>query len=282
MQLDAALYTRLKPFGVNGALSPAAFEQALAQEIVQHVQRLRAECSVRARHHFVTSTVLTSSMNRANPSWAGLSQAIERQQGYAPLCYINAYECTGWGYILRLAERLNLRDQPILISILDVNAFGMSCWNQHEQWGQSGFGLATLLVRLAPTSAAASGALQISASTGANPFNHFALAVRKQLLADAGLCAVMPFFPRATQALFDRILESFPHLPDRHPQWGHCFGSDPWLSIILSHREGYDLHQHGQMLACSLAYSGYFSLAKVQIAKAGLFDLLPSVQEQSA
>ena len=279
MLLDSAIYTKLQHFPVNAALDPAAFENALGREMLAHTQRLSQHGALKVKHHFVTSTVLTSSLNRAKPSWQGLSQAIQRQGGQAPLCYINAYECTGWGYILRLMQQLKLYDQPVLISILDVNAFDMTCWNQHEQWGNSGFGLATLLLRLTADHAA-SDQLQISASTGTNPFNHFALAVRKQLSADQGLCAAMPFFPRATQELFDRILLNFPHLADRHPQWGHCFGSDPWLSIILSQREGYDFNQHQQIMACSLAFSGYFSLAKVTLTNGGLFDVLPSIQEQ--
>jgi len=248
--------------------------------MAQHVQTISKQCGVKVKHHFVTSTVLTSALNRANPSWQGLSKAIHRQLGQVPLCYINAYECTGWGYILRLMRQLELSGQPVLISILDVNAFDMTCWNQHEQWGDSGFGLMTLLLRNTVDDVEAAEQLQISASTGTNPFNHFALTVRKQLMTDETLCAAMPFFPRTTQALFDRILANFPHLADRHPQWGHCFGSDPWLSILLSHREGYDFNQHSQILTCSLAYSGYFSLARIRPKQDGLFNLLPSVQEQ--
>lgn len=279
MILESAIYSKLHPFHVNGALDPTGFETALGSEIAHHLARLRMHTGLTARHHFITSTVLTSSMNRATPSWQGLTRAIQTQGANAPLCYINAYECTGWGYILRLMQQLQLFDQAVLISILDVNAFDMTCWNQHEQWGNSGFGLATLQVQLSKHDHSASDTLQISASTGNNPFNHFALAVRKQLMADETICAAMPFFPQATQILFDRILSRFPHLSDRHPQWGHCFGSDPWLSMILSHRDGYDFSQHQHVLACSLAYSGYYSLAKLTLADGGLFDVIPALQE---
>ena len=279
MILESALYARLHPFQMNGAFNPDGFENALAGELVHQARILREHTGTQAQHHFVTSTVLTSAMNRRAPSWQGLTRAIQAEGGHAPVCYINAYECTGWGYILRLIQQLGLYGQPVLISILDVNAFDMTCWNQHEQWGDSGFGLATLQLRLSAADHAETQTLQISTSTGNNPFNHFALAVRKQLMADQHLCASMPFFPKATQALFDRILANFPHLPDRHPQWGHCFGSDPWLSIILSHREGYDFSRHEQVLACSLAFSGYFSLARLTLDDAGLFDVIPARQE---
>lgn len=277
MLLESALYTKFDSQHINGAIDPKGFEDWLSQEIAAHHQKITEHCNINVAHHFITSTVLTNSLNRKQPSWDTLGQAIQSQTGLAPIAYLNAYECTGWGYIFRLIQQLNITDKPILISILDANAFQLDCWKYHEQWGDSGFGLGTLLVRHSGDQ----GQLHISASTANNPFTQFAMTVRKELATDNTLCAAMPFFPAHTQALFDRILASLPHLQDHHPQWGHCFGSDPWLSIILSHCKGYDFNQYSSVLACSLAYSGYISLAKVQLANEGLFTLSPSLLEQA-
>lgn len=276
MILESALYTKLSAFKANAAYVPDLFESLLAEELKQHMVALDSVLKEPIQRHFMTSTVLTGSMNRPQPSWQGLNLAIQKEGGIEPVCSINAYECAGWGYIFRLMKQLKLINTPVLISILDINAFDMTCWNYHPQWGQSGFGLASLAVRMTEEDLQTND-LHISASTGANPFNHFALAVRKELMSDQNLCAAMPFFPKATQTLFDRILADYPHLPDRHPMWGHCFGSDPWLSMILSHQEGYDFAQHSKLLACSLAFSGYFSLAKIKLAENGLFKVIPSI-----
>lgn len=278
MLLESALYTKFDQHHINGAIDPHGFEQWLSQEVASHNEKISEHCNTKIKHHFITSTVLTNSLNRAQPSWGSFAQAIQDKTGLLPTTALNAYECTGWGYVFRLIQQLNICQEPALISILDVNTFQLDCWKYHQQWGNSGFGLGTLLVR----NPGDLGQLHISSSTANNPFTQFAMEVRKQLTADASLCAAMPFFPKHTQALFDRLLANLPHLEDHHPQWGHCFGSDPWLSIIMSHRKAYDFDQHSALLACSLAYSGYISLAKIQLAKAGIFELSPSLLEQAS
>lgn len=275
MHVEALLYTQLDPLPCHAATAPEQLEQWLALQMSQHTRRILSHGGDKPRHHFVSSTSLANSLNRNRMNWSRWSRACQQHHGIQPTAFMNAYECAGWGYALRLARHLDLSDGPLMVSIIDINAYGQDYWVAHEKWGRSGFGLCTLMIH----DTGEQDALRIANFAGNQAFTYFAMDIRKKLAADPKLCAALPFFPQKTQQLIGRTLGEFPRLTDRHDQWGHCFGADPWLAILSAMKEGEDISQYEAMLTCSLAFCGYYSLARVTLARDGLFDFLPVLEE---
>lgn len=75
----------------------------------------------------------------------------------------------------------------------------------------------------------------------------------------------MPFFPDTTRLTLRKFLGEVAILPHFHEEYGHCFGSDPWISLV-KHFEGSRRAGEEHVLAASLALNGYFSTAHVTVA----------------
>jgi hypothetical protein len=93
--------------------------------------------------------------------------------------------------------------------------------------------------------------------------------MREMLKVRSALKLAQPFFPSHVTELFYRLLPGTDHLPDLHPRFGHCFGADPWLSILTdapnsAPGQGY--------LAASVALNGYWALAEVGVDPVGQYS----------
>ncbi|MGI0503052.1 hypothetical protein ABY44_08320 [Burkholderia sp. ZZQ-2] len=82
--------------------------------------------------------------------------------------------------------------------------------------------------------------------------------------------AALPFFPATSRRALLASVGKTPLLPDGHGLFGHAFGSDPWLSVLLAYRDG-DTPRRAAV--CSLALNGYYAVADVAFAPDATFSL---------
>ncbi|MCO7225538.1 hypothetical protein [Pleionea sp. CnH1-48] len=210
--------------------------------------------------HFLCSTMIELPFTSGALQWNDIRKNIRKDDIPMPCTYVNAYECASWGYSLRyFLTRPSSR--YLLVSILDANLMDFEFWRHNENWGHSGFGLCTLLLE-ADDSAMES--LTTGCATTYNSTAEFATIIRRHMMSVEDVTLALPFFPDHIRQIFTRMLNGSPQLPDLHEQYGHCFGSDPWLTI-LQHGLDNTIQEQQDFLACSIALNGYFSMAQVSI-----------------
>lgn len=206
--------------------------------------------------HYLCSTIVDMCFSAGQVRWADLAA-----QPGAPQTFVNAYECASWGYALRHAFRKRPEARFALVSILDANVHNFEFWVYNPNWEHSGFGITTLLVERDP---AVPADLLTGYASGGNPMMEFAVAVRRAAQARGGTTLSMPFFPAHIGAMLSRVLDKTDRLPDLHPRFGHCFGSDPWVGLLAAH-DAAPVDGERKFLACSLALNGYHCSASVTL-----------------
>ena len=216
--------------------------------------------------HFLCSTMVELAFTTGHLSWETVAAMLAKQGEHQPDTYINAYECASWGYSLRHylqnpAKQKSATSRFLLVSIIDANVYDLEFWRYNENWHESGFGITTVLLEV---TGELSNELIASCAKTYNSMAEFATVVRRTSATRENCTLAMPFFPDHIQQMFDKLLAEQPRLADRHGDWGHCFGSDPWLSI-LTHSLDNPITEPQQYLACSLALNGYYAMAEVTV-----------------
>lgn len=69
-----------------------------------------------------------------------------------------------------------------------------------------------------------------------------------------------------------KCLGDAPVHPDGHARFGHAFGSDPWISLLL-HRCAPGAPAAARAIVGSLALNGYFAIAEIGYDAAARFRL---------
>ncbi|MFE8073096.1 hypothetical protein QQM79_18700 [Marinobacteraceae bacterium S3BR75-40.1] len=259
--LNGAVYTPYRdPVFPRKCTADEMFKE-LSAVIGQHEAALGAPAAASGIPHLISSTIVEMPFTTGTVHWNDWREQLSHTCRNVPAAFTNAYECAGWGYLLRYLAKTRPSQRHCLITVFDVNLFNMSYWLENPNWEQSGFGILTLLFERPD------GDLPLQTGFGKthNPVAEFAIAVRNELKREPASAVALPFFPEGVRALFERTLKNEPRLPDLHPEWGHCFGSDPWLSLIHHRKSG--KIQDEPVLCCSLALNGYYSLARVVTAK---------------
>lgn len=205
--------------------------------------------------HYLCSTMIEACFTTGQISWPDARAALG-EFPHAATAMVNAYECASWGYALRHAFRRHPEQRYFLVTVLDANVYHFSYWLANPAWGASGFGALTLLVERAGDAGVVT-----AGAHGSNALMEFGLAVRKERKDKSDRVLSLPFFPEPARLALARAAGDGAALPDRHDAVGHCFGSDPWLSLIM---EG-DAGRGRRYLMCSLALNGYFALADVTV-----------------
>lgn len=234
---------------------------------------LSATEQAQIERHFLCSTMIDLPFTTGDISWPVVSEMLAQHGGKQPDNFINAYECASWGYSLRhyLSQHSQQKNDQrfLLVSIVDANLYDLEFWRYNEHWHESGFGITTVLLEV---TAPLSNELCIGSAVTHNSMAEFATIVRRTATTRENCELAMPFFPQNIQQMFDKLLVNQTRLPDLHSQWGHCFGSDPWL-CILSHCLDNEVTEDKQYLACSLALNGYYAMAEVTVTPQTRFYL---------
>jgi hypothetical protein len=282
--LESAIYRAADDWGALVHRGKRAMVDALGSVIGQQVETAMQGVDRRElRANMVVTTMLDMPFTSGWLVWSDLREAMRRHTDACPETLLSAYECSSWGFALRYAKSLERpgRELPplVLLTIIDINIFNLSHWVENPNWGRSGFGIATVLLRCTEQDN-----LSCHIAKAANGFGEFCVDLRSRMLADAGLIVTPPFFPPNISALYDRLLPPARLLPNRVDTWGHSFGADPWISLIerrWSNPEQLD----DRYLATSVSLNGYWCTAELHIGKGRNFQLLerlPCPQETPA
>lgn len=249
-----------------------AFEwltQLLATQTTQVIETLSPQQRIQIDRHFLCSTMVELPFTTGDIPWSTVATMLAKHGNYQADTFINAYECASWGYSLRHYLQHSQQSQFLLVSIIDANIFDLEFWRYNEHWHESGFGITTILLEV---STKVTNEVITQCANTHNSMAEFATVIRRHANGLKNTTLAMPFFPKNIQQMFDKLLVNQTRLADLHQQWGHCFGSDPWLSI-LSHCLENPVMEDQSYLACSLALNGYFAMAKVNVTPSTQFIL---------
>jgi len=242
--------------------------KGIGKVISDQVQQVTAELSkfeiTQIDRHFLCSTMLELPFTSGDVS---LDVFIDTENPIPPTSFINTYECASWGYSLRhylnQLDEKSVHNRYLIFSILDVNALRLSFWKENENWGDSGFGLCTVLLKVEALDTAKQAVTASCAQTW-NATPEFATIIRRSTVGRDDLTLSLPFFPETIRQIFDKLLANHNKLPDRHSMWGHVFGSDPWLNVIQEVCEK-GISDKQTLMACSIALNGYYCFTEFDI-----------------
>ena len=260
----ASLWRVAYPFAMPGS-SALENTRALTAGLSTHLAELqRMRKGEAPQLHVICSTILSALLVDSDVLAAELAIGVRsKTKGWPQPMIVSAYECASWGYALRyLASRRC--DGDVVISIVDVDIHNFTHWERHSAWGASGFGVTSMWLDLAPTVA---DCIRAGAARSANGLMELGRAIVEfNGTVPAGVAVHAPFFPTATRSMLERVTTGVILAPDRHPQYGHCFGSDPWISLITDLMERGDAAADDTVVLCSLALNGYFAIAGLKVA----------------
>lgn len=268
--LRRGIYLRhMPPHNAAGGVPPSHLQDALGDHLGNCIAQAFAQWDgPPPAVHYCCSTMIDFPFSTGAINWNGLRARIAEHTPFGPHTLVNGYECASWGYCLRHGLRHHANEGPLVISIVDLNLLNLTFWQENPNWGASGFGMATLVFD--PPSACAATAVQAGHARTHNMIAEFALAMRKAVAANPEVRLAKPFFPDSITQIFLRQLPHASHLPDEHPTLGHCFGADPWISII---RDAGTPPSSNNYLAASAALNGYWALACVRTVSDGQYFL---------
>ncbi len=189
-----------------------------------------------------------------------------------PSLFVNAYECATWGYVLKYLLKKHPENKYFMITIIDANIYNFEFLNFSSEWGQSGYGATTLLIEK-------KGDMRDELITGGaeaidNPMNRFAMAVYKTSISRKDKILSLPFFLDEVMQVLKSMVKNLNVLPNRYPDWGHCFGSDPWISIIHDVISIPQITKDKNYFVCSYSLHGFYSFLEIDITPESIVSLI--------
>jgi hypothetical protein len=253
--LPQPLFDERKP--INDCMLMLA--DILGPQVNQLVEQTGIDAS-KLKRHFLCSTMIEMPFTSRQVKWQDIAERLSQYGEHQPETFVNAYECASWGFSLRHYLK---QDNPeyMILSIIDANVYDLEFWRYNEHWEHSGFGITTVILQLEKP---LTNELTIGSAVTHNGVAEFATVVRRTTMKNPGSTVALPFFPQNVQMMFKKLLRGQPSLPDLHAQHGHCFGSDPWLSL-LKHALVNKIEKPERFMACSVALNGYYALAEIMM-----------------
>ena len=250
----------------------------LAQSLGSQVNQLIMQTGIPATEfsrHFLCSTMIELPFTTGSVKWQDIAAQLKQYGDHQPDTFVNAYECASWGYSLRhslmqeklkQAEPKQSQSRCVIVSIMDANVYDFEFWRYNDHWEHSGFGITTVILEV---TAPLTDEMTIGSAVTHNGVAEFATVVRRTMMKKSGAVVALPFFPVNVQRMFEKLLRGQPSLPDLHADHGHCFGADPWLSLLnygLNNRGlNNKIKQAQRFMACSVALNGYYAIAELMM-----------------
>jgi hypothetical protein len=269
--LDLAYHWRVYPPFVSDdvTLQDAAFVQArLLGEAIRFVVDCKNNEQQLYDAVFVSSTLLPDFLTHEELLANGFKQDVTRFSGVKSIIYVSAYECAGWGYILRHIFH-HVGPSRVLLIIADIDIQNSEFWKDNPSWGRSGFGITALSLELGTNPCIETRSIEKDVA-----FASYASFVR-QLSTKMDIEKISaPFFRPQTWKLLEGK-ESTPRLfPNLYHEFGHSFGSDPWLGLIRAMETAPELLSNEVSIGVSsFALNGYYTAAKIYVAKDALLRI---------
>ena len=188
--LEAAVFRGVDDWGAFVNNGSASVTRELGRAIgIQIDEALAGFAAEDVGMSMVVTTMLDIPFTSGWITWEQLAQATKPWTRCAPQSMVSAYECASWGFVLRYAKSCRLRTPLVVITIVDVNIFNLSHWHANANWGNSGFGITTLVFRCA-----AEDVVRCHVAKGSNGFGEFCIDLRNYMLADKTILVTPPFF----------------------------------------------------------------------------------------
>jgi hypothetical protein len=268
LTLRALSYRRVTPSQDDDVTDLGAAARSLGRLVADE----RARCCGAAdpQDYVISSTILSMLLLNDSECAASFIGTLADSGGRAPDWMTCSYECAGWGYVLRrtLAKAAHGGARSLLLQIVDVDVHGYSYWHANPMWGNSGFGVCTLLLDVEALEPLP---LCNEAATPAGAMVQMGRELRSFCAERPGVPLALPFFPAASRRALLACVGKVPLLPEGHARFGHSFGSDPWISLLLAERSGEPLPP--RVIVNSLALNGYYSIAEIALAGDARFSL---------
>lgn len=215
------------------------------------------------------STIMDMPFTAGFVTWPQIAARIRRHTRHVPSNFTASYECAGWGFALDYAARRCPQGGRVLLVVADLNMLDISFWRGNEMWGHSGFGISTVVLTLPPVGERS---LRTRVAKSAQGMGEFCADLRQWLGQSPATLANVPFLPEGMSSIYDHFLPKGRIMPDLHADWGHCFGSDTWISFIDAHARGL-LTPGTPYCATSASLRGYWTLADCTLATDATFGL---------
>lgn len=218
------------------------------------------------------STIMDMPFTSGYLRWSRIAAAVAAQGVRPPSNFTPSYECAGWGFALAYAARRMPQAGKALILVCDLNPLDISFWRGDPNWGRSGFGIASVLLDLPPLGEREI-VTRVARST--HGMGEFCADLRQWLARKPRGLANVPFLPAEMAQIYAHFLPQDRLMPHLHDRWGHCFGSDTWLSY-LTHLQGGILKPGEVHTAASASLRGYWTLTELEISPEVRFALRPA------
>jgi hypothetical protein len=207
------------------------------------------------------STVISGAVTGMSAVADRLFNVIEAECGQRPLAHLHTYECAGWGYALSYFLR-HTESRLVMLSMVDVDIHNLAYHRNHTHIGKLGFAITTLLLEL-PVDRIDK--VRTGGPFGGSAFREFVLALREHNDLHKPTLSFIPFFGPGLSSIAERIIGTANLGVNRHDDYGHCFGSDPWIGII-EYLQRTALDKRINVSAGMVAISGYFALCNIGLS----------------
>jgi len=258
IKLKKAHFRRFSGSFCDISTSTTDMEKLFSEQVGLHIHdSLEGIGNIDIHSHHLCSTIIDIPFGSKVFDWQRIQSQIAEQTSFAPQSFLNAYECAGWGYSLRHALRNQKETRNILITVVDLNLLNLDYWLANSNWGDSGFGIITLLLECDPESI---NNLNVGGALSSNAVAEFTIQMRNENDKRENTKLAHPYFPKNVTDLFYKLVPKADFLPDWHSEFGHCFGADPWISLIKNHQQSPSVQSY---IIGSVALNGYWALAHV-------------------
>ncbi|MBV8753554.1 MAG: hypothetical protein JO309_01600 [Pseudonocardiales bacterium] len=237
----------------GGRQAAAAVGEMLGVEIARATPTIAPE---QISFNMCVSTIMDLLFATGWLKWPDIVEAASRFTDKPPENFTASYECAGWGFALEYAKRRFLPGSHIVITVADLNVLDFSFWRGNPNWGNSGFGIATVVFKVPED-----GRFPLIARVAQSSYGmaEFCVDLRKWLETSESGLANVPFLPSGMAEIYTHFLKSECLMPNLHGQYGHCFGSDTWVSYITHAKSG-RLDAGRIYTATSASLRGYWSI----------------------
>jgi hypothetical protein len=267
-ELLAALHWNIVPPFAQGDLQIRSQAEILGRCVAAQVRAIIPPKADVAIDFALSSTVISGAITGIEPVSQLLFDVIETQCGIRPTAFLHTYMCTGWGYALSYFSR-HTDARLLMLSIVDVDIHDLAYHRHHPQIGKLGFGLSTLLLRIADER-------EETAATGGpypdSAFKEFIRAMKGHNARRKPVLSFIPFFGPSLGSIAESVLGKSNLGSNRHDFYGHCFGSDPWIGIIEWLQQNPPAGPIN-VTAGAVAFNGYYTLCDIGISPETLIGL---------
>ena len=271
--LRALAYRRVAPLADGGCADLPDAAARLGADVAQEALRSLPP-GLPVDDYVISSTILSALLMDGSASSRAFLAAIAQRVARPVDWMTHGYECAGWGFVFRnaLAKAAANGPRRLLLQLVDVDLHQYTYWLANPQWGSSGFGICTLVVDVEPGTA---WPLQVGAAAQAHAMVQMGRALRQFSAARPHMPVAVPFFREVSRRVLLKCLDGAAVLPDGYAEFGHSFGSDPWLALLMHRRDPAAAHG-AHAIVNSLALNGYFAMAAIALAPDARYRLEPA------